>query len=818
MTKDGSAIRAHVTESVYALLADGATVRIGPPRPDDLGAVQQMHEAMSLDNSYLRFFSMSRLAARQEAERICQPPAAERVALLAWLEGELIGVASYELAGRVDVAEIAFAVADAAHGRGVAMLLLEHLVSAARGAGVRTFTAETLAENYAMLRVFAHTGLEPRRRLADGVIELTFDLAPGETSPGRERYLDAVAARESHADLASLRSLLAAESVVVVGASFLPGAPGRAILQNITSGGYQGRLYAVSPSADQVDGAQCLSSVAALPETADLAVVAVPAAQTAAIADECGRAGIHALVVLASLVEAAAAEALLATCRRHGIRLVGPGSAGLAIPVNHLNATLAASHPAPGRAGLAVQPGGAGTALLGRLSRAGIGISSYVSLGDKYDVSGNDMLMWWEQDVTTKLAVLCLESFGNPRKFARTARRISATIPVLTLHPADAGILPASREALFAQAGIIAIADADELVEVAALLVSQPAPAGRRVAVVASTAKAVQRAAAACTDAGLQTAALGAATQDRLHQLLPSGADVTGPVDTTAAVAPGAFGQCLEAVAADLGADAVLAVTGSAAIASLLPALRVADTGKPLALAVPGQPEAIRLLPLSPDGTCPVPAYSSAEAAAGALAHAARHGARLARTAGRLPEFGDLRTDDARALILGFLTRAPHGGWLSSAAATELLSCYGVQIAFTRPPAAEETGIRVSIAVEQEPVFGPLTVFGTGRITDVHGGDSAARLTPLTDADADDLIRSVSAAPLLLGRHGTRAVSLNAVADMLLRISRLAADFPELAELKVSPIIARPDGAFPLEAVVRVIPATAADPFIRQLR
>jgi hypothetical protein len=183
-----------------------------------------------------------------------------------------------------------------------------------------------------------------------------------------------------------------------------------------------------------------------------------------------------------------------------------------------------------------------------------------------------------------------------------------------------------------------------------------------------------------------------------------------------------------------------------------------------------------------------------------------------------VPEFSDLRTDDARALIQDFLTRAPEGGWLPSAAATELLGCYGVQIVVARAAAVAEAGIEVTIAVEQEPVFGPLTVFGTGRITGVGGGDSAARLTPLTDTDADDLIRSVSAAPLLLGRRGKPAVSLDALAGMLLRTSRLAADFPELAEVKVSPVIACADGAFAVGASVRITPASAADPFIRQLR
>jgi acyl-CoA synthetase (NDP forming) len=501
------------------------------------------------------------------------------------------------------------------------------------------------------------------------------------------------------------------------------------------------------------------------------------------------------------------------------MRLVGPGSFGMAVPGIHLNATLAAGHPAPGRAGLAVQPGRVGVTLLDQLSRAGIGVSSFVSLGDKYDVSGNDMLMWWEQDVDTSLAVLCLESFGNPRKFARAARRVGAAMPVLTLRPAAAGASPGSREALFAQAGIITTGDVGELLEVAALLASQPVPAGGRVAVVSSAAANGHLAAGACRGAGLQVAALSARTQDDLRRVLPPGADVTGPVDTTAAVAPGAFGQCLEAVAADQGVDAVLALTVPAAIPGLVPVVCAANAAKPLALAVPGQPEAARLLPGTPDGSRTVPSYASPEGAARAIAHAVRHGARQARAPGHVPEFGDLRPSEARALIHDFLTRAPDGGWLPTAVAAELLSYYGVPIVPAAPPAAaEEAGTEVAITVEQEPVFGPLTVLRTGRVTDVPAGDSAARLTPLTNTDADDLIQSVIAAPPLLGQHGTPAVSLPALAGLLLRISRLADDFPELAELEVSPVIARPDGAFVLGARVRAAPAVTADPFIRHLR
>jgi acyl-CoA synthetase (NDP forming)/GNAT superfamily N-acetyltransferase len=801
---DGALRGNGLRREVYALLADGVTVLIRPARPGDCDIVRQMHEAMSQDNSYLRFFGLSRAAAGQEARRVCAPPAGDRLALLAWLGTELVGVASYEPAGRPQTAEIAFAVADHAHRRGVAMLLLEHLVSAARSRGVRTFTAQTLAENYAMLKVFADTGLRVRRRLADGVTELTFDLPHDDADTGWDRYLDAVAARETHADAESLRHLLAPESVVVIGANRRAGSPGRVILCNIISAGYQGRLYAVSAPADQTGAVTYLPSVAALSEPVDLAVVVVPAAKVTGVAGQCGRRGVRTLVVITPGLGAAAGTSLLATCRRYGIRLAGPGSSGVAVPSIGLDATRAASHPAPGRAGLAVQSGDQGLALLEQLSRLGIGISSFTSLGDKCDVSGNDLLMWWEQDTVTELALLHLESFGNPRKFARTARRLSATMPVLATIPADPadgpfarhpaagqGTSPATSRALFAQAGIIAARDTGELLECTALLASQPVPAGSRVAVVTGDARTSIAATDACTRHSLRVTAFTATSS-------------------------GAFSECLARVTADTAVDAVLAVSGPETLTGLIAGLDAADAGKPLVLAVPGQHEAVRLI-ATPGGSRTLPAYASLENTARALAHAVRYGAWRARPPGHVPEFHDLHPDDARTVVEAFLDRTQGGGWLSPAITAELLGRYGIPLV-PAWQASGKKGTEVTIKVIQEPVFGPLTVFGLASTASGVPSDIAARLAPLTDSDADSLIRSIRGASILLGHCDAPAADLAALTGMLLRVSRLAEDLPEVAELEISPVIARPDGVFAVTSRIRVTPATTGDPFLRQLR
>jgi acyl-CoA synthetase (NDP forming)/RimJ/RimL family protein N-acetyltransferase len=893
----GSAVTAGASGTrTYALLTDGSTVEIRPAGPQDTDAVREMHAAMSPDNMYLRFFSISKAAAEHEAQRVSRDPGPGHAALLAWLGDRLVGVASYEGTGKPGVAEIAFSVPDDMHRHGIATLLLEHLVSLARQRGLRAFTAETLTENAAMLRVFADAGLPVQRSIADGVVELVFPL-PGEADQSLGAYLETVAARESRADVASLRHLLCPESVAVVGASRHPGSVGRAILHNIVGGGFAGRVYAVNPRAQSVEGVRCLPSVADLPEPVDLAVIAVPPDAVPAVAAECGTRGVRVLTVITSGLGGHGAD-LLSICRRHGMRLVGPNCFGVAIPSLSLNATFAATHPAPGVAGLVVQSGGVGVTLLEHLSRLGIGVSSFASVGDKYDVSSNDMLTWWAQDGVTQLAVLYVESFGSPRKFARTARRVGQRMPVLTVlagrsaagqraaasHTAAAATPQVTQEALFGQAGIIVAASLGELVETAAMIASQPLPGGNRVAIVSNAGGAAVLAADACADSGLQVVQFSGGTQRRLRTILPAGAAVTGPVDTTAAVSAGAFQACLAEAAADERVDAVLALAVPTAVGDLRTAVTAAQIGKPLAVVLLDQAESVKLLS-QPEPAAPgVPAYAFPEGAARALGHAASYSAWRNRQVGRVPELAGFREHDARSLISRFLASNGDGGWLPADVAAELLACYQIPLITTMTAVSEEEavaaaaglggrvvlkaeaeglvhksdagavkldlrspaevagayselaaslgsslrrvrvkpmiadGIEVLIGVVQEPVFGPLVVFGLGGVATEVLGDHAARLSPLTGTDAADLIHSVQAAPLLLGHRGSPPADTAALADMLLRVSRLADDLPEVAELDLNPVIARPDGVTAVDVRVRVSPAEPRDPFLRRLR
>jgi acyl-CoA synthetase (NDP forming)/GNAT superfamily N-acetyltransferase len=804
---------------VYALLADGTTVEIRPAGPDDFGAVKAMHEALSPANAYLRFFNLSVAAAGNEARRICRDPSPDQVALLALSDGEVVGCASYVTTGeRVpgrqrSVAEIAFAVADHMHHRGIATLLLEHLVSNARNHQITTFTAQTLSENRAMLNVFADAGLLMQRHFEDGVYETTFPLPAAALTTSGDSYLNAVAERERSAEAASLRHVLAPESVVVIGAGRRRGTAGRAILENIRAAGYAGRVYAVNPRARQIGGERCLASVLDLPEPVDLAVIAVPATAVLDAAEQCGQRGVRSLVVVTSGLKVAARADLLAVCRRHGMRLVGPDCFGVAVPGIGLNATFAASQPRNGVAGLVMQSGGLGFAMVDQLSRLGIGISSFASVGDKLDVSGNDMLLWWERDGVTKLAVLYLKSFGNPRKFVRTARRVSATMPVLTVlagrsaasqQTADRPAAPlASREALFEQAGVIITRGYGELIEATALLATQPVPVGRTVAIVSNIGSAGSLAADACTDLGLTVHRPRGLTRRRLRAVVPETDAVTGPIDTGATVSGEDFRQCLELLAADDEVHAIIAlVLPTGATGDLVAAITEADVGIPLAAVVLNQPESVRLLPrgrMPEEDGGRVPAYGYPEAAVAAMARAASYGAWRAAPRGHVPDFADIRAAEARTLAHEFLRQAPDGGWLSPRQTTNLLGCYGILLAgdedASATVAARAGGTEVTVRVAADHTFGPLVMFGLG----------GARLAPLTDIDADQLIRD--AVP-----GGTY------LRDLLLRVSRLADDLPEVTSLDLSPVIAWPDGAIVVAARIKVAPYEPKDPFLRKLR
>lgn len=876
-------------EPVSALLKDGVQIQIRPLTGADREQVRALHAGLSPESRYLRFFTIDPGMADRAAWQLCRPPGPDHAALGAWLHGELIGVAGYEPTEEDGVADLAVVVADWMRHRGVGTLLLEHLGSLARSRGVRCFRADTLARNEAMLRVLADTGMSVRRTDRADLVEVEIPLEQS------EEYLEAVGRRERLATVESLWPLLRPASAVVVGASRRRRSVGNALLRRLHAAAAF-PVYAVNPRAGrELEGVRCVPSVAELPEPPDLAVLTVPAHIVPQAAEECGRRGARALVVISSGLTEPQARRLLEACHRYGMRLVGPNCIGVADPGAGLDATFTPRDPRPGTAGVVVQSGGVGIALQDHLSRLGIGISSFASVGDKLDVSANDMLMWWESDGVTRLGVLHLESFGNPRKFARTARRVGRKMPLLTViagrsqagrraaasHTAAVATPEVTRRALFAQAGIVATDDLGELVDAAALLAHQPYPRGSKVAIVTNAGGAGVLAADACTERGLIVAELSASTRRRLRQLLPEGASLDNPVDATAAVPPRAFRAALAAVAADEGVDAVMAVAVPTAVGR--PAAVAGCGGKPLVAVTLGQAETVTV---NREG---VPSYAYPENAAAALAHAASYGRRRSRPQGTEPVFTDLDRERADRIVGGFLKRCPDGGWLPPDQAMELLEAYRLPMAPWRWARTEEEavaaaarklggsvalkahaagvvhkteagalrlglsgeaevrrahrelaerfgdalegvlvqamvgeraddGVEVLAGVIQEQIFGPVVVLGLGGVATEVLGDRCARMAPLTDVDAEELIDGLRAAPLLRGHRGRPPADLPALREALLRLSRLAADRPEIAELDLNPLIARPDGVVAVDARIRLVPNRPWDPFLRRLR
>ncbi len=732
---------------VCALLADGSTVRLRPACPEDRGRVLQLYDEMSADNLRSRFFAVSRRSGEQAADRLCAPPSPGHHTLVAVQGDRLVGVAEYEVVDDPASAEIALAVADDFHHRGVGTLLLAHLVHTARANGVAVFTADVLADNHLIHKVLADLGLRVTRQYEGSTVRGIIRLAPD------ERYLAAVDVRGRTADTASMQPLLRPRSIAVVGAGTRPGSVGRAILHNLREARFAGLLYAVNPHAHAVLRIPAYASVADLPQPPDLVVMAIPASAVPETATQCGRAGIRALVVVTSGLDARQTTELMAACRRWGMRLVGPNCLGIANtdePVR-MDATFAVTTPLPGTAGVAVQSGGVGIALLDGLSRLGIGISSFVSLGDKRDVSSNDLLQWWECDGRTDLALLHLESFGNPRAFSRTARRVARRMPLLTVdagrsdagrraaasHTAAAATPTMTRRALFAQAGITATRTLGELLDTAALLHSQPLPTGGRVAVVSNAGGAGVLAADACVDAGLTVPELPAGLVGELLATLPRGAGAGNPIDITPAVSVRALRDCVDRVAQSRAVDAVLVALVPTALTSavgtdLVTAL-TAPASKvraclPVVVVLLDQAERVRLL--RTDDRRTVPSYGEPQSAAQALRHAAERARWLARPPGSAVDPAGVDSPGVRTAVEAFLAGAPAGGWLDARETEQLFAGYGIPLLRQACAATEQEAVDAAVRIAEPEggvvlkAQGPELVHKTERgavLLDLHG-------------------------------------------------------------------------------------------------
>ncbi|MFF4094364.1 GNAT family N-acetyltransferase [Streptomyces sp. NPDC001834] len=936
------------------VLRDGGTARIRPITTDDAERLVSFYEQVSDESKYYRFFAPYPRLSAKDVYHFTHHDYVDRVGLAVTVGGEFIATVRYDridgqgrpASAPADEAEVAFLVQDAHQGRGVASALLEHIAAVARERGIRRFAAEVLPANTKMIKVFRDAGYTQQRSFEEGSVHLTLNLEPTAESLAVQR------GREQRAEARSVQRLLAPGSVAVIGVGRAPGGVGRTVLRNVLAAGFTGRTYAVNRSfaADQgaIDGVPARRSVGEIGEPVDLAVVAVPAERVPEAVADCGEHGVQGLVVLSAGYAEWGAEGrdrqreLVRQARSYGMRIIGPNAFGV---INNaeavrLNASLAPEPPQRGRIGLFTQSGAIGIALLSRLYRQGAGLSTFISAGNRADISGNDFLQYWYEDPDTDVALLYLESFGNPRKFMRLARRTAAVKPVVVVKGArhsgstpPGHAVPVSRipdatvSALMRQAGVIRVDTVTEMVDVALLLADQPLPAGPRVAILGNSESLGLLTYDACLTEGLRprlpldltTAATPQDFRDALTEALADedcdsvivtaipwvGEDGEaenggGEVLATALRAAAATGPAkpVAVVHVEIGGLAEALAVASGTVAPPRTAKPSSTTGEP-ATAQPatasahagtahaGAPDArdgqhARATPAGP-GTGGragrIPAYPAAERAVRALAESVRYAQwrRQAAVPGKVPEFLDDTTDEsgAAALIETLLgpDPDPRGRQLTPDEACELLGRYGIAVRPTLPapdpeaavaaaarlgyPVALKTtaphlrhradlgGVRLDLAGEDalrraygeltdllgrpaelrpvvqamaprgvdtvvratiDPAAGAVLSFGLAGAPSELLGDTAHRLVPATDRDAAELIRSIRAAPVLFGWRGAAPVDTAALEELLLRVSRLVDDHPEVVSVALEPVVVAPHGLSVLGASVRLSP------------
>jgi acyl-CoA synthetase (NDP forming)/GNAT superfamily N-acetyltransferase len=746
---------------VDALLTDAGIVRIRTVRPSDAEALGAMYEGVSDEALRLRFFSVSRTVVTQDVEALTRAPDEDHASLLAAIGSDVVGVATFErLDDEPTYAEVAFLVEDAHRGRGIGMLLLEHLATVATKYGIVRFVAETLPDNSSMLHVFRDAGLPLVTQQGTQVVHVELPLQFDDD------FQAAVDGREAHADAKSLDRVLAPRSVAVVGAGADPASFGHQVLANIVRGGYRGALYAVNRSGHRIAGVRAYTSLDDVPTPLDVVVIAVPAAAVLGVAQQAAAHHVAGLVVIAAgFAEVSPAGAqqqrdLVQLCRKSGMRLIGPNCMGIANadPAVALNATFCATMPPAGGVGLMSQSGAVGMAALAYASRSGVGISSFVSAGNKADVSGNDLLCAWENDNTTRVCALYLESFGNPRKFARVAARVGRRKPVVAVksgrtvagvrgvasHTASAATPDIAVDSLFEQAGVTRVDSLSELFDVATLFDLAPLPRGRRVAIVGNSGGPGVLAADACEAAGLEVVPLSELSRRRLGTLL-LGAASGNPLDLLAAADPVSFEAALRVLLDDPDIDAVITVytpiqPGSAiGIARAIATVQADAPGKPLLacfLGLDTMPSELR----DATGRPVAPYYTFPEPAARALAAAVRYAAWRERVKDSQRRFDDIDLPAALAIVANVLLESPSGRWLDAETAAAFVETHGVRVVRSTlvrtPEEAGAAAIAFGVPVALKAAAGELvhkTDRGAVRLNLSSALEVAATFTAMAD-------------------------------------------------------------------------------------
>jgi acyl-CoA synthetase (NDP forming)/RimJ/RimL family protein N-acetyltransferase len=871
------------------LLRDGATAHLRPIRPEDAELLVEMYSRVSERSKYYRFFSPMPTLSERDVARFTQVDHQDRVAFVLLLRDEMIAVGRYDVVAPGE-AEVAFLVQDAHQGRGIAQLLLENLAQAARERGIEKFVAEVLPDNAPMIQTFRDAGYRVVSEFDEGVLTLEFSIDPTDT------FVGAMAGREHQAESASIHRFFNPRSVAVIGASRRQDTIGQALVRNLVTGDFTGRVYAVNPSSDAVSGLPAYQSVADIPGDVDVAIVAVPAEFVTDVVLDCASKGVHGLVVISSGFAETGEEGrqrqrkLVGLSRSYGLRLIGPNALGIinTDPDVSINASLAAKMPPRGRAGFFCQSGALGSAILEKVRNRGLGLSTFVSAGNRADVSGNDLLQYWEEDDSTEVVMMYLESIGNPRKFSRIARRVSLRKPIVAVRsgrttqgvPMGHAVRkiaapPQAVDAMFRQAGVIQVDTLDDMFDVAQLLAHQPLPRGRRVAIVGNSD------------------ALGLLAADAAASV---GLVVNKQIALSAEPTAEDFEDALDSAIDDPEIDAVVAVyipplnVAGDQIANVLAAVGE-QSDKPLVstfLGSEGVPELLRVPDVSGStaGRGSVPSYPAVEGAVRALAKVVEYAVWLRTPDGATAQPADIDAGAARQLVGGVLAKHPDGATLDADDLSTLLASYGIELWPTVPVSslraaqaagkklgwdvvlkataehlrerpdlahvwrnvdtAEEMkdawdtladivgspdqaglvvqrnappGVPVAVRSIEDPLFGPVVSFGiSGPLTELLG-DKSYRIPPLGDRDAAAMVREIRSSPMLFGYRGSETVDVAAVEQLILRVSRLQNELPQVASLELSLVLAGVSSISVLTASARIEPV--ADPrsdwFVRRM-
>ena len=878
-------------ESGRLILRDGTTAIIRIAQPGDREALRAFFDHLSPESKQKRFFSLA--TPRPEwIDLLCNPANPHQQLSLIVLRvaggtSRVIATGSY-MTGKGGVAEVALAVDDAFHGKGLGSLLLERLAMLAVKHGITEFWAVTHMDNRPMLEVFHRSGFQVRETLDHGYVQLTFSVLPTEASVARSELMDQLFTT------ASLQSLFRPSSVVVVGASRDPTSIGYKLLEALVMNRFQGPVYPVNPKATVVGSMRAYPSVRDLPDPVDLAVIAVPRDAVLPVIDECAERGVRALVVITAGFAEVGPEGhnlqqqLLDKVRGYGMRMVGPNCMGLLNTASdvQLNASFSPIFPPPGRVAMSSQSGALGLAILALARRLHLGLSTFISVGNKADVSGNDLLQYWEEDEATDVILLYLESFGNPRRFARIARRVSRRKPIVSVksgrtlagrraagsHTAALAASDVAVEALFQQTGVIRADTLEEMFDLAAALGSQPLPKGRRIAIVTNAGGPGILCADACEAGRLRVPELSAVTKARLATVLPPHASLSNPVDMIASAGPEHYRQTIETVLASADIDALVIIYIPIEVGHRQEIFDAISAGVTAGRAVGGADKPVLACLMVEEGGSPplrvqqeyLPTYAFPEAAARVLSKVAAYADWRAQPLGIFLEFDDtdaqaarhisqralaergsgwLSTEEARQVLLAMgLPVAPGGVAHTADAAVELAHQVGFPVAVKlashqivhktemggivlnladgagvrqafatiRDLLAREGvleamegvlvqpmvhgGVEVMVGVTTDTSFGPLIAFGLGGVHVEILGDVRFRVMPLTDRDASEMVHEIRGYRLLEGYRGHPPADVKALEEVLLRISHLVDEVPEITELDLNPIFALPPG------------------------